>query len=81
MLALLLMSRNAALCYVLICIAAVSVIVLLIRPIRAFLKFGILHPPDLALVAATGLILFFALEFLKPFANRGWHEHHRHTHA
>ena len=73
--------RNAALRYVLVSVAAVSAIVLLIRPIREFLRFGALHPIDLAVVAATGLILFVALEFLKPFATRGWHENHRHAHA
>ena len=73
--------KNAALRYVLASIGAVSAMVLLIRPIRAFLKFGALHPTDLAVVAATGLILFFALEGLKPFATRGWHENHRHAHA
>ena len=73
--------RNAALRYVLVGVAAVSAIVLLIRPIRQFLKFGILHPIDLAIVAATGLILFLSLEFLKPFAIRGRHEIHRHAHG
>jgi Ca2+-transporting ATPase len=73
--------KNAALRYVLASIGAVSAMVLLIHPIRAFLKFGALHPIDLAVVAAMGLILFFALEGLKPIATRGWHEIHRHAHA
>ena len=73
--------RNAALRYVLVAVGAVSAMVLLIRPIRDFLEFGILHPIDLATVAVTGLILFFALEGLKPFATRGRHENHRHAHA
>ena len=73
--------RNAALRYALVSFGAVSAIVLLVRTIREFLKFGFLHPIDLAAIAVTGLILFFTLEGLKPFAIRGWHENNRHAHA
>jgi Ca2+-transporting ATPase len=73
--------RNAALRYVLVSVGAVSAIVLLVPSIRGFLKFGILHPIDLGIVAATGLVLFLALEGLKPFATRGRHEKHRHAHG
>jgi P-type Ca2+ transporter type 2C len=73
--------RNAALRYVLVSVSAVSAIVLFVPSIRGFLKFGILHPIDLGIVAATGLVLFLALEGLKPFATRGWHENHRYAHA
>jgi Ca2+-transporting ATPase len=73
--------RNAALRYVLASVGAVSAVVLLVPSIRGFLKFGILHPIDLGIVTATGLAIFLALEGLKPFATRGWHENHRHAHG
>jgi hypothetical protein len=73
--------RNPALRYVLAGVAAVSAIVLLMGPIREFLKFGTPHLHDLAIVPAVGVILFLALEFLKPFATGNRHEIHRHAHA
>jgi P-type Ca2+ transporter type 2C len=63
--------RNPALRYVLAGVGTVSAIVLLVRPIRAFLKFGTLHLHDLAIVTAVGTILFLALELLKPLAING----------
>ncbi len=73
--------RNGALAWVLAVVAAVSALILLVRPVRDFLRFGPLHLVDCAIVAATGIVLLLALEWLKPLATRGPHAHHRHAHA
>jgi P-type Ca2+ transporter type 2C len=74
-------ARNRALELVLAAVAAVTAVILLVVPIRGLLGFAALHIADLAVVGATGLALFLALEALKPVATRAWHENDRHLHA
>jgi Ca2+-transporting ATPase len=73
--------RNVALRYVLGAVGVVSALALLAPPIRDFLRFGVLHLVDLAVVAALGLVLFFVLEMLKPLVTRDRHANHRDAHA
>ncbi len=73
--------RNGALAWVLTAVATVSAPILLVRPVRDFLKFGPLHLADCAIVAAVGIGLLVALEWLKPLAARDPHANHRHAYA
>jgi Ca2+-transporting ATPase len=61
---------NRALLGVLASVGAVIALVLLFAPVRAFMKFGILHAHDFAIVAGAGVALLIGLEFLKPVAHR-----------
>jgi P-type Ca2+ transporter type 2C len=61
---------NRALLGVLASVGAVVALVLLFAPVRAFLKFGIPHNHDFAIVAGTGVALLIGLELLKPVAHR-----------
>ena len=62
--------KNTALLVILGAIGAVVASVLLVPPVRAFLKFGVIHSHDLLIVAATGIGLLIILEVLKPLSNR-----------
>jgi Ca2+-transporting ATPase len=73
--------RNRALAFVLAAVGTVSATILLVEPVRAFLRFGSLHLADGAVVVAVGIALLVALDRLKPLATRGKHANHRHAHA
>ena len=73
--------RNGALAWALAAVGTVSALILLVRPVRDFLKFGPLHLADCVIVVATGIGLLLTLEWLKPLATRGLHANYRHAHA
>ncbi len=62
--------KNGALLAVLAGVGSVVALVLFVGPVRAFLKFGMLHGHDLAIVLGAGAVLLFGLELLKPVARR-----------
>jgi P-type Ca2+ transporter type 2C len=73
--------RNGALALVLGAVTAVSALILMLEPVRGFLRFGPLDAADCAIAAAVGIGLLLTLELLKPLAARGAHENHRHANA
>ncbi|MBA3056115.1 MAG: cation-translocating P-type ATPase [Sphingomonadales bacterium] len=74
-------SHNKALAMVLTAVGLVSATILLVRPVREFLKFGELNPVDCAVAAAVGFGLLLLLERLKPLAAASWSKdlHHART--
>ncbi len=62
--------KNAALLAVLVGVGSVVALVLLVAPVRTFLKFGMLHGHDLLIVFGASAALLFGLELLKPIARR-----------
>jgi P-type Ca2+ transporter type 2C len=61
---------NNALLGVVTGVVGVLALVLFFAPVRAFLKFGMLHSHDLAIVAGAGALLLISLELLKPLSHR-----------
>jgi P-type Ca2+ transporter type 2C len=62
--------KNVALLYVLLAVAAVSVLIMLVPTLRTLLKFGQPQWLHFGVAAALGAILLLLLEALKPLANR-----------